>query len=170
MTSKSKSFTTETKLVRELAIIFDEKDLTELELETDDISIRLARSQSDQQIVTMPQQAVGPHAQHSANAVVSTPDAISEHSTNTTSSDFSAHEGAVLSPMVGTVYLAPEPGAADFINEGDVVKKGQTLFIVEAMKVMNEINAETSGEIVEILVENGTAVQFGEPLFRVKSA
>ena len=86
MTSKSKSFTTETKLVRELAIIFDEKDLTELELETDDISIRLARSQKDQQIVTMPQQAVDPNAQNSAPAVVSTPDAISEHSTNTTSS------------------------------------------------------------------------------------
>ena len=72
MTSKSKSFTTETKLVRELSIIFDEKDLTELELETDDISIRLARGQKDQQIVTMPQQAVVPHPQHSAPAVVST--------------------------------------------------------------------------------------------------
>ena len=87
MTSKSKSFTTETKLVRELAIIFDEKNLTELELETDDISIRLARGQKDQQFVTMPQQAVGPHAQHSATALVSTPDAISETSANTTSSD-----------------------------------------------------------------------------------
>ncbi|MGB0818390.1 MAG: acetyl-CoA carboxylase biotin carboxyl carrier protein [Candidatus Puniceispirillaceae bacterium] len=164
MTSKSKSFTTETKLVRELAIIFDEKDLTELELETDDISIRLARSQNDQQIVTMPQQAVGPHAQHSAPAVVSTPDAISETSTNTTSSDLSAHEGAVLSPMVGTVYLAPEPGAADFINEGDVVKKGQTLFIVEAMKVMNPITAPTSGKVTKILVENAQPIEFDQPL------
>ena len=91
MTSKSKSFTTETKLVRELAIIFDEKDLTELELETDDISIRLARGQKDQQIVTMPQQAFGPHAQHSAPAVVSTPDAIGETSTNKTSSELFAH-------------------------------------------------------------------------------
>ena len=90
MTSKSKSFTTETKLVRELAIIFDEKDLTELELETDDISIRLARGQKDQQILTMPQQAFGPHAQHSAPAVVSTPDAISETRPNTTTSDLSA--------------------------------------------------------------------------------
>ena len=92
MTSKSKSFTTETKLVRELSIIFDEKDLTELELETDDISIRLARSQKDQQILTMPQQAVGSHAQPSAPAVVSTPDAISETSTNITSSDLSSNE------------------------------------------------------------------------------
>ena len=164
MTSKSKSFTTETKLVRELAIIFDEKDLTELELETDDISIRLARGQKDQQILTMPQQAVSPHAQHSAPTVVSTSETISETNTNTTSSELSAHEGAVLSPMVGTVYLAPEPGAADFINEGDVVKKGQTLFIVEAMKVMNPITAPTSGKVTKILVENAQPIEFDQPL------
>ena len=164
MTSKSKSFTTETKLVRELAIIFDEKELTELELETDDISIRLARGQKDQQIVTMPQQALGSHTQHSAPAVVSTPDAISETITNTTSSDLSSHEGAILSPMVGTVYLAPEPGAADFINEGDVVKKGQTLFIVEAMKVMNPITAPSAGKVTEILVQNAQPIEFGEAL------
>ena len=162
MTSKSKSFTTETKLVRELATIFDEKDLAELELETDNISIRLARGQKDQQIVTMPQQAVGPHTQHSAPAEVSTPDATRE--TSTTSSDLSVHEGAVLSPMVGTVYLAPEPGAADFINEGDVVKKGQTLFIVEAMKVMNPITASTGGKVTKILVENAQPIEFDQPL------
>ena len=164
MTSKSKSFTTETKLVRELAIIFDEKDLTELELETDDISIRLARGQKDQQIVTMPQQAVGPNAQHSLSAEASTSNAISETNENTTSSDLFAHEGAVLSPMVGTVYLAPEPGAADFINEGDVVKKGQTLFIVEAMKVMNPITATTGGKVKKILVENAQPIEFDQPL------
>ena len=164
MTSKSKSFTTETKLVRELAIIFDEKDLTELELETNDISIRLARGQKEQQTVTLPQQAFSPQAQHSAPAVVSTPDAISETRPNTPSSDLSAHEGAVLSPMVGTVYLAPEPGAADFINEGDVVKKGQTLFIVEAMKVMNPITAQKGGKVTKILVENAQPIEFDQPL------
>ena len=164
MTSKSKSFTTETKLVRELAIIFDEKDLTELELETDDISIRLARVQKDQQIVTMPQQVINSHAQPGTPAVVSTPDAKSENNINKTPSDLSTHEGAVLSPMVGTVYLAPEPGAADFINEGDVVKKGQTLFIVEAMKVMNPITAPTSGKVTKILVENAQPIEFDQPL------
>ena len=84
-------------------------------------------------------------------------------STNTASSDFSAHEGAVLSPMVGTVYLAPEPGAADFINEGDV-EKGQTLFIVEAMKVMNPITAPTGGKVTKILVENAQPIEFDQPL------
>ncbi|MEC7706284.1 MAG: acetyl-CoA carboxylase biotin carboxyl carrier protein subunit, partial [Pseudomonadota bacterium] len=122
------------------------------------------RVQKDQQIVTMPQQAFGPHAQHSTPAAVLTPDSISEASTKTTSSDLSAHEGAVLSPMVGTVYLAPEPGAANFINEGDVVKKGQTLFIVEAMKVMNPITAPTDGKVTKILVENAQPIEFDQPL------
>ena len=164
MTSKSKSFTTETKLVQELAAIFDEKDLTELELETDDISIRIARRHTDQQIVTMPQQVFDSHAQHPSPDVISTPAAVGETSTNTTSSDLSAHEGAVLSPMVGTVYLAPEPGAADFINEGDVVKKGQTLFIVEAMKVMNPITAPTGGKVTKIFVDNAQPIEFDQPL------
>ena len=66
--------------------------------------------------------------------------------------------------MVGTVYLAPEPGAADFINEGDVVKKGQTLFIVEAMKVMNPITAPTGGKVTKILVENAQPIEFDQPL------
>ena len=164
MTSKAKSFTTETKLVRELATIFDEKELTELELETDDISIRLARSQTGQQIVTMPQQAVYPVAQQAAPSAAPASDATRETITNTTSTDFSAHEGAVLSPMVGTVYRAPEPGAADFINEGDAVRKGQTLFIVEAMKVMNPITAPSDGKVTKILVENAQPIEFDQPL------
>ncbi len=164
MTSKSKSFTTETKLVRELAAIFDEKELTELELETDDISIRLARGQAGQQIVAIPQQVDGPAAQQVASSAAPAPDATKENSTNTTSSDFSAHECALLSPMVGTVYRAPEPGAADFINEGDAVKKGQTLFIIEAMKVMNPITATTDGKVTKILVENAQPIEFDQPL------
>mgnify|MGYP001168177950 CR=1 FL=1 len=168
MTSKSKSLTTETKLVQELATIFDEKELTELELETDDISIRLARGQAGQQIVAIPQQVDGPAAQQVASSAAPALDATKETSTNTTSSDFSAHKGAVLSPMVGTVYRAPEPGAADFINEGDVVKKGQTLFIVEAMKVMNPITAPSDGKVTKILVENADAVEYNQPIFLVK--
>ena len=164
MTSKSKSFTTETKLVRELATIFDEKELSELELETDVISIRLARFQSGQQIVSMPQQVVGSAEQQAAPSTAPALDVARETSTNTTSSDFSAHEGAVLSPMVGTVYRAPEPGAANFINEGDSVKKGQTLFIVEAMKVMNPITAPSDGKVTKILVENAQPIEFDQPL------
>ena len=80
------------------------------------------------------------------------------------SADLSAHKGAVLSPMVGTVYRAPEPGATDFINEGDAVKKGQTMFIVEAMKVMNPITAPTDGKVTKIFVDNAQPIEFDQPL------
>lgn len=76
----------------------------------------------------------------------------------------------ITSPMVGTFYVAGEPGADPFVKPGDKVEPDTTVCIVEAMKVMNEINADIKGEIVEVLIENGTAVQFGEPLFRVKTA
>ena len=76
----------------------------------------------------------------------------------------------ITSPMVGTFYTASAPDADAFIKVGDKVSAETTVCIVEAMKVMNEIQAEISGEILEILVENGTAVQFGEPLFRVKTS
>ena len=164
MTPKSKSFSTETKLVQELATIFDEKELTELELETDDISIRLSRGQTGQQIASIPQQVMSPAAQQAAAVNVSPPALVSEPSVTPASADFSAHEGAVLSPMVGTVYRAPEPGAADFINEGDAVKKGQTLFIVEAMKVMNPIIAPSDGKVIRILVDNAQPIEFDQPL------
>ena len=164
MTSKSKSFTTETKLVQELATIFDEKELTELELETDDISIRISRGQTGQQTLAMPQQVIAPAAQPTAPAAVQAPAPASETSTTPASADLSAHKGAVLSPMVGTVYRAPEPGATDFINEGDAVKKGQTMFIVEAMKVMNPITAPTDGKVTKIFVDNAQPIEFDQPL------
>ena len=72
--------------------------------------------------------------------------------------------GAIKSPMVGTVYLAPEPGAADFVKVGDSVKEGQTLLIVEAMKVMNPITADKAGTVKAILVENAQPVEFDQPL------
>ena len=70
--------------------------------------------------------------------------------------------------MVGTVYVSPEPGSDPFISVGDTVKVGQPLFIVEAMKVMNEIKAEVKGVVTEILVENAKPVEFGQPLFRIR--
>ena len=164
MTSKSKSFTTETKLVQELATIFDEKELTELELETDDISIRLSRGQIGQQMAAIPQQIVASAAQQAIPPAVPEPVLANQASATPTTTDFSSHEGAVLSPMVGTVYLAPEPGAANFVNEGDVVKKGQTLFIVEAMKVMNPITAPSNGKVIKILVDNAQPIEFDQPL------
>ena len=147
--SKPKSFSAETKFVKELTAILDESNLTELEFETEEISVRLARGTT---IAAAP--AMMPAAAAPAAAPVAAPAA----------SDASAHPGAVKSPMVGTVYLAPEPEAPNFAKEGDQVKKGQTLFIVEAMKVMNPITAPADGKLSRILVDNAQPIEFDQPL------
>lgn len=160
-TSKAKSFATETKLVQDLAAIFDDRELTELELETDQISIRLSRGQQGQAMLSMPQPMAAPVAQ--APAAPSAP-VTAEPAPQASAADLASHEGALCSPMVGTVYRAPEPGAADFVSEGDTVKKGQTLFIVEAMKVMNPITAPADGTVTKILVDNAQPIEFDQPL------
>lgn len=80
----------------------------------------------------------------------------------------SANHNQILSPMPGTFYAAPSPEAEPFVKAGDVVKKGQTLCIVEAMKIMNEIEAESNGVISEILIKNGDPVEYNQPLFKIK--
>ena len=85
-----------------------------------------------------------------------------------TSDDPAGHPGAVTSPMVGTVYLSPEPGTAAFVKVGDTVAEGQTLLIVEAMKTMNHIHAPKSGTVKRILIEDGAAVEYGAPLMIVE--
>lgn len=152
--SKPKSFSAETKFVKELTAILDESNLTELEFETEDISVRLARGTT---IAASP--AMMPAAPAPAAALVAAPAEAAP-----AASDASAHPGAVKSPMVGTVYLAPEPDAPDFVKEGDQVKKGQTLFIVEAMKVMNPITAPADGKLTRVLVDNAQPIEFDQPL------
>lgn len=148
--SKPKSFSAETKFVKELTAILDESNLTELEFETEDISVRLARGTTIAAAPAMIPAAPAPAAAPAEAAPAA--------------SDASAHPGAVKSPMVGTVYLAPEPDAPDFVKEGDQVKKGQTLFIVEAMKVMNPITAAADGKLTRVLVDNAQPIEFDQPL------
>ena len=153
--SKPKSFSAETKFVKELTAILDESNLTELEFETEDISVRLARGTTIAAApAMMPSAPAAAPVAAPAEAAPSAPAA----------SDASAHPGAVKSPMVGTVYLAPEPDAPDFVKEGDQVKKGQTLFIVEAMKVMNPITAPADGKLTRVLVDNAQPIEFDQPL------
>ena len=85
-----------------------------------------------------------------------------------TEADPASHPGAVTSPMVGTAYLAPEPGASAFVKVGDTVKEGQTLLIIEAMKTMNQIPAPRSGSVTQILVEDAQPVEYGEPLIVIE--
>ena len=151
--SKTASARSDTKLVQELVDILDKSGLVELEYETDAVAIRLSRGTG-----TAPDVAATPAVSLPAATPVPAP---SEPSATTTPAD---QKDAVTSPMVGTVYTAPEPGAAEFVSEGDTVKAGQTLFIVEAMKVMNPITAPSGGTVTKIFVQNAQPIEFGEAL------
>ena len=148
--SKSQSGT---ELIRSLIEILDEANLSELEYETEKVSVRIARSLggAPMQPMQAPAQATAPQAA-SAEATATAEDADANH------------PGVVTSPMVGTVYTAPEPNTPPFISEGDSVQQGQTLVIVEAMKVMNTIAAPQSGVVKKILITNASPVEFGTPL------
>ncbi len=146
-----------TRLIRELAEIMDDTGLVEIDFEDDKVSVHLSKTGSVSHAPMMaapaPVAAPAPAAAASAPAV-STPETPAD-------SDL---DHAVNSPMVGRAYLAPEPGAAVFVKEGDNVKAGQTLLIIEAMKVMNPITAPKAGVVSRILIEDGQPVEFGEPL------
>ena len=138
-------------LVRDLADLLDEKGLTEIEVERGDLRIRVAR-----QVTVAAAHAVP--ATHAPGA--SAPGVAA-------SKDPADHPGMVASPMVGTAYLAPEPGAKPFVEVGATVRQGQTVMIVEAMKTMNAIPAPRAGTVREILIADGQPVEFGEPLLIV---
>ena len=150
-----KSVEPNTALVKALADILDDAGLAELEYETDDVAIRLSRVSG-----AAPVAAVAPVAAPAPAALPAAPAAPAADS----AAVLSAHPGAVTSPMVGTAYISPEPGAAAFVEEGSTVKKGQTLLIVEAMKVMKPITAPTDGTVSKILVKNAQPIEFGEVL------
>ena len=151
------SGTSDTALVKALADILDEAGLAELEYETSDVSVRLSRVTGAAPVAPVAAVAA-PAAAPAAAAPAAAPALASD------SADAASHPGAVTSPMVGTVYVAPEPDAPSFIEVGGTVKKGQTLFIVEAMKVMNPITAPADGTVKQIFVQNAQPVEFGEVL------
>ena len=136
-------------VIRDLAGLLDETDLTEIEVEQAGLRIRVSRQGS----VAM--HNVGAPAIAAANPAGPADAVAPEPAKN---------PGAVTSPMVGTVYLAPQPGAPNFIEIGAMVSEGQTLMIVEAMKTMNPIPAPRSGKVTQILVDNEQPIEFGEPL------
>jgi len=141
------------ELIRELAKLLDETGLTEIEIERAGLRVRVGRSGGVAHITT--------HGGSAAPPPSTAPAAV-------TPTDPAKHPGAVTSPMVGTAYAASEPGAAAFIKIGDTVRQGQTLLIIEAMKVMNPIHAPAGGTVKAILVENGQPVEFDQPLVVVE--
>jgi len=152
------SKTINSESVRRLAELLDETGLSEIEYDTGAIRIRVARNHAGGMSYAPPPPAAPAPA---ASAPAAAPAAAAEEASTEVTAD---HPGAVTSPMVGTVYLAPEPGAASFINVGDTISKGQTLMLVEAMKTFNEIKAPHSGTVKQIIVENGVPVEFGDVL------
>ena len=142
-----------------------EHELTEFELERDNFKIRLRKQGSGQWVAAVPAPTVQP-----AMPAPGTPPsgAQNEASPVLAVADEEMELAVVKSPIVGTFYRASEPGAKPYAEVGDVVKRGQVLCIIEAMKLMNEINAEIDGEVVRVYVENGHAVQYGERLFAIK--
>ena len=159
-TKKSADFNAE--LIGEIARIMAETGLTEVELSEGESTLRLSKQ------VTMVA-APAPVAAAPVAAAPAAPAApAAESAPAAPSQNMANHPGAVNSPMVGTVYLAPSPGAADFVSVGAQVKEGETMMIIEAMKVMNPIPATRGGTVKAILVSDAQPVEFGDPLIVIE--
>ena len=143
-TSKAPADQIDTRLVRKLADILTETGLSEIEVEHGGLKVRVVKT-----LTAATVQYAAPAAAAAAAVVVAAPASRGE---------------TVKSPMVGTVYLQPNPGSSAFVQIGDMVEAGQTLFIIEAMKTMNPVPAPRAGKLLEILIEDTQPVEFGEPL------
>jgi acetyl-CoA carboxylase biotin carboxyl carrier protein len=154
--SENKSQAIHPDLVSELAAIINESGLSEIEVEHGELRLRIARTLT----AAAPTQT---HVVHAAAPALAAP-APAPAAPGAPAADGATHPGAVPSPMVGTAYLSPEPGAAAFIKVGDTVTAGQTMLVVEAMKTFNPIPAPRAGKITAILVTDAQPVEFGEPL------
>jgi len=141
------------EVIRDLAKLLDETGLTEIEFERDGVSIRVARHGAPAR-TRLPEAAPGMSA---ASAPAAVPEAAE-----------AAHPGLVASPMVGTAYRGSAPGARPFVDVGSQVKAGDTLLIIEAMKTMNQIPSPRSGTVLQVLIEDGQPVEFGEPLMIIE--
>ena len=141
-------------LIRELARLLDETGLTEIEFESDGQRVRVARQA--QVVASAPVRATAADVPASGFGADSAP------------IDPAKHPGAVPSPMVGTAYVGPEPGARPFVEVGSRVRAGETLLIIEAMKTMNQIPAPRAGTVIQILIEDGQPVEFGQPLMLIE--
>lgn len=145
--------------VRELAALLDETGLTEIEYETGTFRVRVGR----QVLAAMVPAASAPPAGSPGPA-----QAPGDQGGAADAQTNASHPGTVTSPMVGTVYTAPEPGTADFVKVGDEVSEGQTLLLIEAMKTFNEIRSPRAGTVTSVLIHNEQPVEYGDPLLIVE--
>lgn len=149
----------ELSVIRELAEILHETELTDIELEKGDLKLKISKKAAKQMV------AASVATPAAMSAPMPAPQSVAPETPAPDSSvNMAAHPGAVKSPMVGTVYMSAEPGKPPFVNVGDKVKAGDTLMLIEAMKTFNPITAPEGGTVKEILVQDGTPVEFDEPL------
>jgi acetyl-CoA carboxylase biotin carboxyl carrier protein len=154
--------------IKQILDMVREHELTEFELERDNFKLRVRKNASGQWTATMPPVSHVNYAPIMAPAVPAPPPAAPTPPPVLTPAEDEVDFAVLKSPIVGTFYRASEPGAKAFAEVGDTVRKGQVLCIIEAMKLMNEINSDVDGELVKVYVENGQPVQYGERLFAIK--
>jgi acetyl-CoA carboxylase biotin carboxyl carrier protein len=153
--------------IREILDLVREHELAEFELERDGLKVRI-RKLGTEASVSLPAPAMAVPPPTPAPAPAATSAALPADASGATEPALGVDLAVITSPIVGTFYRAPEPGARSFVEVGDTVRTGQVLCIIEAMKLMNEIESESDGEVTAVYVENGQAVQFGDRLFAIK--
>ena len=157
--------------IRQILELMREHELTEFELEREGIKLRLRKTTAGQWTAAMPAM---PPVTFTPAAVSAVPPMAAQvvdpgaGASVLTAANEDVDLAVIKSPIVGTFYRAPEPGAKSFVEVGDTVSKGQVLCIIEAMKLMNEIESDVSGTILEVLAENGAPIEYDQPLFRVR--
>ena len=149
---------TDPEQIRQLAAVMVETGLTEVEIADKDTRLRVVRGNI--LLTSGPPQVSQPGS--------SMPEAVARHGTSAASEGDSKHPGSITSPMVGVAFLAPEPGAPNFVSVGEQVMIGQTLLLIEAMKTFNQIKATRAGTVTKIVVQNSTPVEYGELLMIVE--
>jgi acetyl-CoA carboxylase biotin carboxyl carrier protein len=155
--------------VREILALMRDNGISEFEIEREGLKLRLRKESATTAVASVPMVVAGMPA--AALPPTSAPPQVAPQALPVAGANDTEVELAVVkSPIVGTFYRSSEPGAASFVEIGTTVKKGQVLCIIEAMKLMNEIDSEYEGEIVNIYVENGQPVQYGERLFAIRTA
>jgi acetyl-CoA carboxylase biotin carboxyl carrier protein len=163
------------KQIREILDLVREHDLSEFEIEHEGLRLKVRKEANGAHVVSLPAAVMPAFAAAGSGAAMAaparTPVATASAAAEAASdaADAEVELAVVKSPIVGTFYRSAEPGAPAFVDIGSTVKKGQVLCIIEAMKLMNEIDSEYDGEVVNIYVENGQPVQYGERLFAVRT-
>jgi len=156
------------KELKEILQILEEKEITEFELEEEGMKLRIRKAGPSPSNHIAPPGALSPAIPTVPHSAVPAPRASAPSAPEPPAPEAEAGLTVVKSPIVGTFYRTPDPNAPPFVNVGDRIRVGQVLCIIEAMKLMNEIEAEVAGEIVRIHHESGQPVQYGEPLFTIR--